>query len=157
MNPNPEQVLQQFRLPPPTPELRARVLAAARNEWQRPVPVSAWTSLRRPLQAVAAALFLLAAGSWANHRLTTPGIVASARPTPASPWISVEMAGLPAPLYVHSRGGSTDPRATRAALQSRQTQMRELMDPAPAPPTAPAPNGQTRRNRQNGFCVASCC
>ena len=157
MKQNPEQLLQQFRLPLPSTELRARILAAARQEWDKPSPASEWAPLKRPLLAVAAALVLLAAGNWTNQRLTAPGAVASAPPAPASPWISVEMAGLPAPLYVHSRGGSTDPRATRAALQSRQTQMRELLAPTPAPQPAPAPNGQTRRKRQNGFWIASCC
>ncbi len=157
MNPNPEQVLQPFRLPPPSAELRTRILAAARAEWNAPAPVSAWKQFRRPLQAVAAALILLAAGNWANQHLTAPGDVTAVPPAPASLWISVEMAGLPTPLYVRSRGGQTDPRAASAALQSRQIQMRELMDRAPAPSAAPVPNGQSRRFRQNDLSAASCC
>lgn len=157
MNPNPEQQLQRFRLATPSSELRARVLAAAREEWQRPAPASAWVSLRRSLLAVAAALVLLAAGSWANQRLTAPGAMASAPPAATSPWVAVELAGLPVPLFVHAGGGQIDPRAASAALQSRQIQMRELMDRSPAPPAAPAPNGQTREIRQKRSCVASCC
>lgn len=157
MNPNPEQVLQQFHLPEPSPELRARVLAAARQEWNRPAPVSAWWTLRRPLLAIAASLVLLAAGNWANLRLISSTAVASAPPAAASPWASVEIAGLPAPLFIHAGGGPADPRAASAALQSRQIQMRELMDRIPSPPAAPAPNGQSHLPRQIFHSAASCC
>lgn len=156
MNPNPEQVLRPFRLPEPSPELRARVLAAAREEWNRPASVSAWWTLRRPLLAVAASLVLAAFGSWANQRLTAPGAVASAPPAAESPWVSVEIAGLPTPLFIHA-GGQADPRAAIAALQSRQIQMRELLERIPALPAAPTPNGQTREFRQKHSCAASCC
>lgn len=157
MNSDPEQILRQFRLPPPSPELRARILSAAREEWNHSAPAFEWRPLRRPLQAVAAALLLLAVGNWANHRLTSPDAVATAQAVPASPWISVEIAGLPAPLHVRSGGGPADPSAVSAALQSRQNQMRELMAPAPAPSPAPSPNGQSHWNRQNCAWVASCC
>ena len=157
MKTNPEQVLQQFRLSSPTPALRARILAAAHQEWDKPAPVSAWPSLRRPLLAIAASLVLLAAGHWTNHRLTAPTSVASARPTAESQWISMELADIPAPLFVRSGRAPVDPRAIIEALQSRQTQMRELMQDTPVPPPAPASDGQTRQYRQNLILVASCC
>ena len=157
MNHDPEQILRQFRLPQPSPELRARALSAAREEWCRPAPVSEWRLLRRPLQAVAAALLLLAVGNWANHRLTSPDAVATAQAVPASPWISVEIVDIPAPMFALAVGGQPNPRAVSAALQSRQNQMRELMAPAPAPSPAPSPNGQSHWNRQNCAWVASCC
>lgn len=157
MNPNPEQVMQQFRLPPPAPDLRARALSAARAEWNAPAPVSAWTSLRRPLQAVAAALVLLAAGNWANQRLTASESVASALPPPASPWISVEMAGIPAPLFARPGRAPLNPRAALAALQSRQIQIHELLQNSPVPSPAPASDGQTRQYRQISIPAASCC
>ena len=156
MNPTPEKVLQQFRLPPPSAELRARVLAAARNEWQRPVPVSAWTSLRRPIQAVAAALVLLAAGSWANHRLTAPSTFAAAQPAPKPQPQGVDIALLCGSRFMPS-GNAANPEAISAALQSRHTQMRNLVDACPTPPPAPAPNGQTRQFRQFSPRAASCC
>ena len=56
MNPNPEQQLHRFRRPDPSPELRARVLAAARQAWGKPPPASAWAPLQRSLLAIAAAL-----------------------------------------------------------------------------------------------------
>jgi hypothetical protein len=157
MNPNPEQFLQQFRLPPPAPELRARALAAAREEWDRPSPASIWVSLRRPLLAVAASLVLLAAGHWTNQRLLSSIAVASAPPAATSLWVPVEMAGLPAPLFLHAAGGPADPRAARTALLSRQNQMRELMERIPSPPAAPAPNGQSHLPRQMFHPPASCC
>ena len=157
MKQNPEQLLQQFRLPPPSTELRARILAAARQEWDKPSPASEWAPLKRPLLAIAASLVLLAAGSWANHRLTEPFSVASARPAAESPWISMELAGIPAPLFVRSGRAPVDPRATIAALQSRQTQIHELLQDTPVPSPAPASDGQTRQYRQNFILVASCC
>ncbi len=157
MNPNPEKVLQQFRIAPPTTELRARALAAARQEWKAPAPVSAWQPLHRPLLAVAAALVLLAAGNWANQRLISSTAVASAPPAAASPWGSVEMAALPSPLHVRSGAGPVAPRAVRAALQSRQNQMRELMNPIPYPPAVSAPNGQSHLPRQMFHPPSSCC
>lgn len=155
MNPNPEPFLQQFRLPPPSPTLRARVLAAARNEWQRPVPVSAWTSLRRPLQAVAAALVLLAAGNLANHRLTTPSTFAAAQLTQKIQPQGADIALLSVPRFMPT-GNAASPEAISAALQSRHTQMRNLVDAGPTPPSAPAPNGQTRHFRQFSPQAASC-
>ena len=157
MNPNPEQLLQQFRLSPTTPELRARVLAAARKEWNTPSSVSDWAPLKRSLLAIAASLLLLAAGDWANHRLTAPASVASARPAAEAPWISMELAGIPAPLFVRYGRAPVNPRAALAALQSRQTQIHELLQDTPVPPSVPASDGQTRQHRQNLIPVASCC
>ena len=156
MNPNPEQVLQQFRLPPPSPTLRARVLAAARAEWNAPAPVSAWTQFRRPLQAVAAALVLLAAGSWVNHRLTAPEAIAAAQPAQNPQPQDADLALLPVPRFMPT-GNAASPAAISAALQSRHTQMRNLVDACPPPTSAPSPNGQTRHFRQFSPQAASCC
>ena len=153
MKQNPEQLLQQFRLPPPSTELRARILAAARAEWNAPAPVSAWTSLRRPLQAVAAALVLLAAGNWTNHRLTEPATIASAEPAAESQWISMELTGFTA---LRTFRAPMDSRAALAALQSRQIQIRELLKNNPVPSPAPASGSQTRQYRQIPIPVASC-
>ena len=154
MKTDPEQILQQFRLPPPSPELRARVLAAARQEWNCPAPASAWISLRRPLQAVAAALVLLAAGNWTNHRLTEPATLASSAPAAESQWISMELTGF---TSLRTFRAPMDSRAALAALQSRQIQIHELLQSNPVPSPAPAPGSQTRQYRQISISVASCC
>ncbi|NCA83376.1 MAG: hypothetical protein EOM72_11645 [Opitutae bacterium] len=156
MNPTPEQVLQQFRLPPPSAELRTRVLAASRTEWNAPAPVSAWTSLRRPIQAIAASLVLLAAGNWANHRLAAPSAFAAAQPAQKHQPQDADLALLPVPRFM-TTGNAASPAAISAALQSRHTQMRNLVDACPTPPPAPAPNGQTRQFRHFSPRAASCC
>ena len=153
MKTDPEQVLQQFRLPPPSPELRARVLAAARQKWNCPAPASAWTPLRRPLQAIAASLVLLAVGNWANHRLTAPATVASSTPAAESQWISMELTGF---TSLRTFRAPMDSRAALAALQSRQIQIHELLQNNPVPSPAPAPGSQTRQYRQISISVASC-
>ena len=156
MNPTPEQRLQRFRLPAPSPELRARVLAAARQEWDQPTPAPAWAPLHRSLLAIAAALVLAAAGSWTNHRLVFPAGTASAQAAAAPAWKTAPYAGLTAPRFVPPIGQFVNPKAATAALQSRQHQLRDLMERAPRPPVHPAPDGQTRQFRQNPPGDASC-
>ena len=156
MNPNPEQVLQQFRLAPSSPELRARALAAAREEWNRPDPASAWWTLRRPLLAIAASLVLVAAGSWTNGKLVSPMTVSAARPAGSTQSQELEFAGRPNPQFGQIGTRFVDPKAATAALQMRQDQIRELLDPARLPTAAPAPNGQTRQFRQNPHGSSSC-
>jgi hypothetical protein len=157
MNSHLEQQLERFHLAPPSPELRARVLGAAHQEWNKPAPVSAWAPLKRSLLAIAASLVIAAAGSWANHRLVSPMTVAASQAAEEPRWKQVGIAGLPAPLFIPPVHGYASREATTAALQSRQTQMRELMELMPPPPAAPAPNGQTRQFRQNLPCTTSCC
>ena len=157
MNPNPEQQLHRFRRPDPSPELRARVLAAARQAWGKPPPASAWAPLQRSLLAIAAALVLAAAGSWTNHRLVSPSGTASAQAADAPAWKPATYAGLSAPRFVPASGQFVNPKAATAALQSRQLQLRDLMERAPRPPVNPAPGEQTRPRRQIQPGSASCC
>ncbi|MDD4118183.1 MAG: hypothetical protein PHI39_08230 [Kiritimatiellae bacterium] len=153
MNPNPEEQLQRFRLPAPAPELRAHILAAAREEWQRPAPASDWVTLRRPLLAVAASLVLLAAGGWANQRLAAPATFASARPADSGQLQTPELPGLPPPRFITAR--TAPPTLTAAALQARHDLLNVLMDfPEPR---AIAPNGQSRLIRQIFPSAVSCC
>lgn len=154
MNPTPEQYLQRSRLAQPSPDLRARSLAAARKEWNRPVPLSAWQTFRRPLLAVAASLVLVVAGSWINHRLTASATVAAVCPVQAPPAPALELAGLPLPPSLRL---SANPIITAAALQARQLQMRELLETPFSPAATPAPNGQTQQFRQNTSRTTSCC
>lgn len=139
MNSTPEQNLERFRLAPPSPELRARVLAAARQEWDKPVPVSAWQSLQRPLLAIAASLVIAAAGGWGNHRLAAPAVVASAPPAEPAPFIH------PGAKYVIRK-------AAMATLGPHQRQSFEIFEDF----RKPAPGPLTRQYRQNPVPLASC-
>ena len=150
MNSTPERNLERFRLAPPAPELRARVLAAARQEWDKPAPASEWAPLKRPLLAIAAALVLAAAGSWTNQRLVSPAVQAPA-------WKPVVFAGGIPSRFATLGSGFVDPKAALAAIQLRHDQMRKLTETIPAPAAAPAPDGQTRQYRQNPPGPASCC
>ncbi len=153
MNPTPEQLLQRFCLPDPSPELRARVFAAARQEWNALAPASEWAPLQRSLLAIAAALVVAFAGSWINQRLTATASAASTRPAAASQIHEWELAGLPAPFPVSLRTAGA--AGTAAALQARHDQLIDLLHPARIPSTPP--NGQSRWRRQNSVPAASCC
>ena len=150
MNSAPEQNLERFRLAPPSPDLRARALAAARQEWVKPAPASEWAPLKRSLLAVAASLVLAAAGSWTNQRLVSPAVQAPA-------WQPVVFAGGIPSRFVTLGRGFVDPKAALAAIQLRHDQMRNLMNKAPLPTAVPAPDGQTRQFRQNPPGPASRC
>ena len=155
MNPTPEHRLQRFRLPTPSPELRARVLAAARQEWNKPAPVSAWQVLRRPLLAIAASLVIAAAGGWANHRLVSP-VVAAAGPAPSPVKIegqALVLAEPPAPpLFIHPGAKYVIRKAAMATLGPQQRQSIKILEGC----RKPAPGPLTRLFRQNPAPLASC-
>lgn len=130
MNSAPEQNLERFRLAPPSSELRARVLAAARQEWGQPVPASEWAPLKRPLLAIAASLVLAAAGSWTNHRLVSPAVVASAPPSAENiPEQELVQAEPPTPPpFIHPGAKYPIRKAAMAALGTQQNQALDLLE-----------------------------
>jgi len=155
MNPTPEQQLQRFRLPPPAPDLRARVLAAARQEWNKPAPVSIWQLFRRPLLAIAAALVIAAAGSWTNRRMVSPA-VAAAVPAPPPEEIQEQKLVLvdppPPPPFIHPGAKYAIRKAAMATLGPVQRQSFKILEDH----RKPAPGPLTRPVRQNPAPLASC-
>lgn len=152
-----EQSLKRLRMAEPSPELRARVLAAARQEWQKPVPVSAWQPFRRPLLAIAASLVIAAAGSWMNSTLVSLPAVASTSHAEEPQWKELEIAGLPIRLYLLPGAGAIRGEEAIATLELHLQQMNDMLNPRRNEPAIPASGGQTKQFRQKTMIQSSSC
>ncbi|MBP7427912.1 MAG: hypothetical protein KBC05_00705 [Candidatus Hydrogenedentes bacterium] len=144
-----DSALRAFRLAEPAPELRARVLAAARQEWEKPAAASEWARLTNPLRALAASIAVAVVGHWANSRLAASPYAAVACVHEPLPRELTELAGRPS--------GFLFPVAPAADLSTRWVQLRDLLESPPPPPDLPARQGQTHDYRQKTSRPASYC
>ncbi len=153
-----EKQLKAFRIAPPPPGLRERILQPARREWtQQTISHPAWTTMKTQLIALAASLLVLMGGTWINNRILVPEAAPAERFAGRSSREVFEIAGLPTHgLFVSARL-SASPIDSLSHLQSRREEMMDLLDDPPLPRALSSPNGQTLKFRQKMRLEASYC